>query len=347
MGCDVLEVAPQRQGDVLEVEWEDGTRTTATFWADVATEGEGHVLARIAGGPWAGRPVVFETRLGKGVAYYLGARLDNAGLSRVYDRAPALAGAATLGRSGVGPAGDGRRQAGSAVVRASSTHSFEFLINHSSHRSRGGDRARTGSTCWRRSHLGDRLVLPPTGVAIMPARTRERCGWLTTGRTTTSWNAERLAPRTAFVPFPDVASARSYEPALSPAFRSLSGNWRFHLAPRPSAAPQGLRRSRLRRRGMGRDPGPVALAARGPWPPAVHQLRLPLPGRPARGALREPDRLLPPRGGGQPRMAGARFDGGAAIRGRRQRLPRVVERGPGRLQPGQPVAVGVRCHQVG
>jgi beta-galactosidase/beta-glucuronidase len=50
----------------------------------------------------------------------------------------------------------------------------------------------------------------------------------------------RMAPRTAFVPFPDVASARSYEPALSPAFRSLSGNWRFYLAPRPSSAPKGL-----------------------------------------------------------------------------------------------------------
>lgn len=50
----------------------------------------------------------------------------------------------------------------------------------------------------------------------------------------------RMAPRTAFVPFPDVASARSYEAALSPALRSLSGNWRFHLAPRPSSAPKGL-----------------------------------------------------------------------------------------------------------
>ena len=60
MGCDVLEVAPQSQGDVLEVEWEDGTRTTASFWADVAAEGDGHVLARIAGGTWAGRPVVFD-----------------------------------------------------------------------------------------------------------------------------------------------------------------------------------------------------------------------------------------------------------------------------------------------
>ena len=46
-------------------------------------------------------------------------------------------------------------------------------------------------------------------------------------------------------------------------------------------------------------------------------------------------------------MAGARFDRATAFRGCRQRLPRVLERERDRLQPGQPVAVGVRRHQVG
>ena len=54
MGCDVLEVAPLPAGETLEVEWEDGSRTNATFWADIAAEGDGRVLARIADGPWAG-----------------------------------------------------------------------------------------------------------------------------------------------------------------------------------------------------------------------------------------------------------------------------------------------------
>ena len=157
MGCDVLEVAPQREGDVLEVEWEDGTRTTATFWADVAVERDGQILARIASGPWAGRPVVLETRVGKGLAYYLGARLDNAGLSRVYERAPGLAGgpAHHLGGAGI-----------ERVVRSSRTDSYEFLINHSAVEGEV-EIAPDGFDLLTKSHLGDRIVLSPTGVAII------------------------------------------------------------------------------------------------------------------------------------------------------------------------------------
>ncbi|MCL6092169.1 MAG: DUF4981 domain-containing protein [Actinobacteria bacterium] len=50
----------------------------------------------------------------------------------------------------------------------------------------------------------------------------------------------RLAPRSSFVPFPDPVAARSQDPGLSPQVRSLSGPWRFHLAPRPAAAPAGV-----------------------------------------------------------------------------------------------------------
>ena len=157
MGCDVLEVAPQSQGDVLEVEWEDGTRTTASFWADVAAEGDGHVLARVASGAWAGRPVVFETKVGKGVAYYLGARLDNAGLARVYERAPGLAAPAATGLTG----SDIER-----VVRSSGTQSFEFLINHSTVEKQV-EIAPDGFDLLTRNQLGNRLVLPPAGVAII------------------------------------------------------------------------------------------------------------------------------------------------------------------------------------
>ena len=101
--------------------------------------------------------MVFETRLGNGVAYYLGARLDNAGLSRVYDLAPGIGG------------GSARPLAGSGVervVRSSSTHSFEFLINHDAVE-REVEIAPDGFDLLTRSRLGDRLVLSPTGVAII------------------------------------------------------------------------------------------------------------------------------------------------------------------------------------
>jgi len=50
----------------------------------------------------------------------------------------------------------------------------------------------------------------------------------------------RLAPRAWFFPFPDATSARTFDPALSSRARCLSGTWRFHYAPRPTAAPAGL-----------------------------------------------------------------------------------------------------------
>jgi hypothetical protein len=63
--------------------------------------------------------------------------LDNAGLLRVYDRAPGLAGAPVLGT-----AGDGIER----VVRSSNTDNFEFLINHSTVE-REVEIAPDGSTC--------------------------------------------------------------------------------------------------------------------------------------------------------------------------------------------------------
>jgi len=122
IGCDVLDVAPLAAGDTVEVEWADGTRTTAGFWLDLTAERDGEVLARIASGPWAGSPAVVLTRYGTGSAYYLGTRLDGEGMRRIYDAVPALRGAV----SPAGPDGESVER----VVRSSPRHDFEFLINH-------------------------------------------------------------------------------------------------------------------------------------------------------------------------------------------------------------------------
>ena len=157
MGCDVLEVAPLPAGELLEVEWEDGTRTKATFWVDIAAEGNGRVIARIADGPWAGRPAVVETSYGKGRAYYLGTRLDASGLARVYARVGALLNEDELAASTPGV---------ERVVRASASHTYEFLINHS-----GDERqvavAAGGFELLSGHDLDAKVTLPSMGVAIV------------------------------------------------------------------------------------------------------------------------------------------------------------------------------------
>ena len=157
MGCDVLEVAPLPAGETLDVEWEDGARTKATFWADIASEGDGHIVARIADGPSAGRPAVVETSYGLGRAYYLAVRLDAAGLARVYGNVAALSSEQQL----VAPTAGVER-----VVRVSDSQWYEFLINHSDE-----DKhvviAPWGFDLVSERDLDGKVTLPPMGVAIV------------------------------------------------------------------------------------------------------------------------------------------------------------------------------------
>lgn len=125
-GCDVLDVAPLAPTDVVEVEWEDGAKTSATFWLDMAAEPQaqqGKVLARVTSGPWAGTPAVVRSQYGKGSVYYIGTRLDTGGLQRVYDLVPAL-------RPGQGDLEAGLSDDVERVVRRSADRDYEFLINH-------------------------------------------------------------------------------------------------------------------------------------------------------------------------------------------------------------------------
>ncbi len=98
----------------------------------------------------------------------------------------------------------------------------------------------------------------------------------------------RLAPRTAFVPFADVAAARSYDPALSPAFRSLSGQWRFHLAPRPSAVPAGFSRADFADDGWDEIPVPSHWQLRGYGRPQYTNFAYPFPVDPPRAPSENP-----------------------------------------------------------
>ena len=162
MGCDVLEVAPLPAGEAVEVEWEDGSRTNATFWADIAAEGNGRVLARIVDGPWSGRPAVIETSYGQGRAYYLAVRLDAAGLARIYAGVPALSAAQQL----VAPTPEYAPLGVERVVRVADGQWYEFLINHSDE-DRHVEIAPGGFEMLSERDLEDKVTLPPMGVAIV------------------------------------------------------------------------------------------------------------------------------------------------------------------------------------
>lgn len=157
IGCDVVEVAPLAAGDVVELEWADGGRTTASFWLDIAAEpdsDEATVLARVASGPWAGRPAVTARACGQGTAYYLGARLDDAGLTRIYDLVPALrvqdeeAGVERVTRTAAG----GQRH--------------EFLINQTGE-PRTVALAEPGLDLLTGRTLDGTITLDPRGVAVL------------------------------------------------------------------------------------------------------------------------------------------------------------------------------------
>jgi len=172
MGCDVLEVSPLPAGHVVEVEWEDGSRTKATFWADIAAEGDGRVLARIADGPWSGRPAVIETSYGQGRAYYLAVRLDAAGLARVYSRVPALSNqqqsAAPTSRYSLSPYGQTQPEQNGVerVVRVAEGEWYEFLINHANE-DRHVEIVPEGFDMLSERDLEGKVTLPPMGVAIV------------------------------------------------------------------------------------------------------------------------------------------------------------------------------------
>jgi beta-galactosidase len=126
IGCDIVDVAPLAPGEAVGVQWQDGARTSATFWMDVAAEPrgpQGEVLARVGTGPRAGTPAVVASRYGQGRVYYIGTRLDGEGLQRVYDMVPAL-------RAGLADVAAGPSDGVERVLRRSPDHDYEFLINH-------------------------------------------------------------------------------------------------------------------------------------------------------------------------------------------------------------------------
>lgn len=154
-GGRVVEVTPLRANETVELEWSDGARTTASTWTDIVDEDEGEVLARLASGPHAGRPVVLSTRRGRGRSYYVGTRLDGAGLARLYSQVPSFSAAGEPS-----PALE-------RVRRYGATHEFEFFINHGTGPLWVSTDGRPGTDLLTGTAVEGAFTLGPKGVALV------------------------------------------------------------------------------------------------------------------------------------------------------------------------------------
>lgn len=123
-GVKVVEVSPPSTGVHECVEFSSGVRATGALWSDVIVADGADVIAKFTTGPLAGGPAVTRHRLGKGEAFYIGTRLDAAGLDAVMD--------AAVSCSGAKPAiGSKIPQGVEVVVRQSDQRRYLFAFNHS------------------------------------------------------------------------------------------------------------------------------------------------------------------------------------------------------------------------
>lgn len=126
----------------------------ADLWADVITLEGAEPLATFAEGFYAGRPAVTQHSFGAGRSFYLGTRLDGAGMAWLLGRACERAGIQALDL----PAGV------EAVRRVGDDLNYLVLLNHTDQsvqvEAEGFDLARG-------EPVGGRLELPPYGVTFL------------------------------------------------------------------------------------------------------------------------------------------------------------------------------------
>ena len=121
LGLRVEEFDPYPEGHSNRVLTPGGEAFTSTLWADVIVPEGAEVLGTFGADFYAARPAVTRHTFGRGVSYYLGTRLDTAGMHWVLGQA--------LERAGVRPPLD--VPGGVEVVRREHDHAtFLFLLNH-------------------------------------------------------------------------------------------------------------------------------------------------------------------------------------------------------------------------
>ena len=339
MGCDVLEVAPLSP-PARHSRWNGRTapRTSATFWA----EWRRRAMAKSS-------PV---SRAGRGRPAGGGrdtARKGSAVLPGHPARQPAAWSGSTAEPGAFRRQADGRgRRAGSRrVVRSSPATATSSSSTTPPIEQRGGDLRRMGSTFSGR-YLGEQGSCPPTNGRSHRAPRRRPV------RMAEDWEDHRVLergparrPGLRSCPLPIWRRHGPTNPPFRPAFRSSvraagASIWRPGLL----LGPHGFAEADFVDGSWDEIPVPSHWQLEGHGRPQYTNVAYPFPVDPRKVPSENPTGCYRREVEVETVMARAP-DGRAAFRGRRQRLPRVSGTGPRRLQPGQPVAVGVRCHQVG
>ena len=121
LGVRMVEFAPLRQGESVRVEGLS-VAATGTMWTERGAVTDAQVVARYLDGPAAGDPAVTRRGVGAGAAWYLGTRLDPAGLDEVLGTA--------LHQAGVDPVIEGLPAGIEAVRRRGADSDYLFVMNH-------------------------------------------------------------------------------------------------------------------------------------------------------------------------------------------------------------------------
>ncbi len=154
LGIRVEEFFPLAPGEAVHLD--DGT--TADVWTEWLNLRGARALASYVDGPLPGVPAVTEHAFGKGTAYYVATRLDNAGTAALVTR--------SLGRAGVRPAAE--VGPGVEVVRRhGDAHSWLFVLNHTE---LPVAVPATGRELIRGADCSGSIAVPAGGVAVIRER---------------------------------------------------------------------------------------------------------------------------------------------------------------------------------
>jgi len=158
LGLWVEEFAAYGDTETNQIETDDGSRFSCSFWAEVIHLEGAESLASFRGDYMAGGPAFTRNRFGAGAGYYLGTELDPVGLSWVMER--------LLRETGV-QRPEGLPEGVELTRRTDGTHTWFFVLNFSDKPVEVKLPADGGADLISGAPVAGQLKLEPRGVAVV------------------------------------------------------------------------------------------------------------------------------------------------------------------------------------